>query len=64
MVTAIGAGKSRQFNARFLSMMNHYLIEPVACILRQDGKGPGRKSGIFHPPVAVYAKTSIQGSER
>lgn len=31
MVTAIGAGKSRQFNARFLSMMNHYLIEPVAC---------------------------------
>jgi len=31
MVTSIGAGKSRQFNARFLSMMNHYLIEPVAC---------------------------------
>lgn len=31
MVTTIGAGKSRQFNARFLSMMNHYLIEPVAC---------------------------------
>ena len=28
MVTAIGAGKSRQFNARFLSIMNHYLIEP------------------------------------
>jgi len=31
MVTSIGAGKTRQFNARFLSMMNHYLIEPVAC---------------------------------
>lgn len=31
MVTSIGAGKARQFNARFLSMMNHYLIEPVAC---------------------------------
>jgi transposase len=31
MVTAIGVGKARQFNARFLSMMNHYLIEPVAC---------------------------------
>jgi transposase len=31
MVTAIGVGKSRRFNARFLSMMNHYLIEPVAC---------------------------------
>ena len=31
MVTAIGKGKERQFNARFLSMMNHYLIEPVAC---------------------------------
>ena len=31
MVNTIGVGKSRQFNARFLSMMNHYLIEPVAC---------------------------------
>lgn len=31
MVRAIGVGKARQFNARFLSMMNHYLIEPVAC---------------------------------
>ena len=31
MVHTIGKGKSRQFNARFLSMMNHYLIEPVAC---------------------------------
>lgn len=31
MVTAIGKGKERQFNMRFLTMMNHYLIEPVAC---------------------------------
>lgn len=31
MVTSIGPGKERQFNLRFLSMMNHYLIEPVAC---------------------------------
>jgi len=31
MVRAIGVGKRRQFNTRFLAMMNHYLIEPVAC---------------------------------
>lgn len=31
MVRAIGVGKGRQFNTRFLAMMNHYLIEPVAC---------------------------------
>jgi transposase len=31
MVQAIGVGKGRQFNTRFLAMMNHYLIEPVAC---------------------------------
>jgi hypothetical protein len=27
----LAKGKERQFNVRFLSMMNHYLIEPVAC---------------------------------
>ena len=40
MVTAIGAGKSRQFNARFLSIMNHYLIEPwhyVPILKRKPG---------------------------
>ena len=31
MVSTIGTGKERKFNLRFLSMMNHYLIEPVAC---------------------------------
>lgn len=31
MVRAIGVGKGREFNTRFLAMMNHYLIEPVAC---------------------------------
>ncbi|MEO0439153.1 MAG: IS21 family transposase [Pseudomonadota bacterium] len=31
MVSAIGVGKGREFNTRFLAMMNHYLIEPVAC---------------------------------
>ena len=31
MVKSIGVGKGREFNTRFLSMMNHYLIEPVAC---------------------------------
>lgn len=30
-VTAIGVGKERIFNEHFLAMMNHYLIEPVAC---------------------------------
>ena len=30
-VTKILMGKERQFNPRFLSLMDHYLIEPVAC---------------------------------
>src|SRR5512144_1452646 len=31
MVDAILVGKDRQFNRRFLALMNHYLIEPIAC---------------------------------
>ena len=31
MVDAILVGKARQFNRRFLALMNHYLIEPIAC---------------------------------
>jgi len=31
MVKRIGKGKEREFPPRFLAMMNHYLIEPVAC---------------------------------
>ena len=30
-VKSIGAGKEREFNAQFLALMNHYMIEPVAC---------------------------------
>lgn len=30
-VTRIGKGKEREFNGQFLQMMNHFLIEPVAC---------------------------------
>lgn len=30
-VDAVLSGKERRFNARFLVMMNHYLIEPDAC---------------------------------
>lgn len=30
-VTTILMGKERQFNPHFLSLMDHYLIEPVAC---------------------------------
>lgn len=30
-VTSIGIGKERVFNEQFLAMMNHFLIEPVAC---------------------------------
>ncbi len=29
MVSAIGVGKGREFNTRFLAMMNLYLIEPM-----------------------------------
>jgi transposase len=31
LVDAILVGKERQFNRRFLALMNHYLIEPIAC---------------------------------
>lgn len=31
VVDAILVGKARQFNRRFLALMNHYLIEPIAC---------------------------------
>ncbi len=31
IVQTIYQGKQRQFNRRFLCLMNHYLIEPVAC---------------------------------
>jgi hypothetical protein len=30
-VEAILVGKERQFNRRFLALMNHYLLEPSAC---------------------------------
>ncbi|MFJ1223520.1 IS21 family transposase, partial [Yersinia enterocolitica] len=30
-VKHIGMGKERIFNDKFLSMMNHFIIEPVAC---------------------------------
>lgn len=31
IVDGVYQGKQRDFNRRFLSMMNHYLVEPVAC---------------------------------
>ncbi len=31
IVSALFKGKRREFNRRFLSRMNHYLIEPIAC---------------------------------
>jgi hypothetical protein len=31
VVDAIFVGKERRFNARFLSMANHYLFQPIAC---------------------------------
>ncbi len=31
IVNSILQGKHREFNRRFLSLMNHYLIEPIAC---------------------------------
>jgi transposase len=31
MVVRIGKGKEREFHPRFLALMNHYLIDPVAC---------------------------------
>ena len=32
MVIRIGTGKEREFHPRFMALMNHYVLEPVACI--------------------------------
>jgi len=31
IVDTLFTGKNRKFNRRFLSLMNHYLVEPIAC---------------------------------
>ena len=31
IVTTVFTGKEREFNRRFLALMNHYLVEPIAC---------------------------------
>ncbi len=31
MVVKIGKGKERDFHPRFMALMNHYAVEPVAC---------------------------------
>ena len=31
MVIRIGTGKEREFHTRFMALMNHYVMEPVAC---------------------------------
>ena len=31
MVVRIGQGKERDFHPRFMALMNHYLMQPVAC---------------------------------
>lgn len=31
MVVRIGPGKARDFHPRFMALMNHYVLEPVAC---------------------------------
>jgi len=36
VVDAIFVGKERRFNARFMSLANHYLFEPVACTPESD----------------------------
>jgi transposase len=37
-VDAVWVGKERQFNRRFLALMNHYLIEPIACTPAAGGE--------------------------
>ena len=48
IVTTIYAGKQREFNRRFLSLMNHYLIEPVPCT-----PGSGWEKGQVERQVGV-----------
>ncbi len=62
VVDAIFVGKERRFNARFLSMANHYLFEPVACT-PESGWEKGQvenqvgniREWLFTPPHARFA---------
>jgi transposase len=63
MVTHIGKGKDRTFHPRFLSLMSHYALEPVACTPRAGWeKGQvERQVGVLrdhlfkpHPVFATY----------
>lgn len=67
MVTAIGVGKGRQFNTRFLAMMNHYLIEPVACTPAagwEKGQGENLVAAIrkwLFTPKPRFGSSSLKG---
>ena len=45
-VDAVFVGKARTFNRRFLTMADHYMVEPTACTPASGwGEGPGRAAG-------------------
>jgi transposase len=61
LVDAILVGKERQFNRRFLALMNHYLIEPIACTPAAGWeKGEAREPGGHAAGVAVYAPPQVR----
>ncbi|TFV07003.1 IS21 family transposase [Bacillus stratosphericus] len=65
-VTRIGKGKEREFNAQFLQMMTHFLIEPVACT-PASGWEKGQverqirhlRERLFKPTLAFDSFTSL-----
>lgn len=65
-VTAIGTGKERVFNPQFLCLMNHFLIEPVACT-PAAGWEKGQverqvrtlRQRIFQPMLSVNSLTEL-----
>ena len=61
MVTRIGRGKQRDYHPRFLALMNHYLIEPVACTPASGlGERTGREPSACDTPSGVYTTTKLR----
>jgi len=72
MVTYVSRSKDRIFHPRFLALMNHYVIEPVACTPASgwgehlSAIGPseqceraGREAGSICAPKAVLPQVAF-----
>lgn len=68
MVTRIGKGKERDFHPRFFALMNHYLLEPVACTPaagwekgQVENQVQGLRNQLFKPKLNVDTLDELNG---